>query len=104
MDEAFVQINYQLINNNVLNSTETLKSLKKGRFNNDPIYEPIVESIMLKYEGFCASLPLIKILRNPDLRDRHWTIIEKITGIANIRSDSITLREVLSEPVKKEEV
>jgi hypothetical protein len=40
---------------------------------------------------------LIKALRNPDLRERHWVIIENITGVEKIRSEEITLKEVLGE-------
>lgn len=49
LDEAFTQINYQIISNNVTSSFDTLKFLHTHKFNGNSTYEPITESILKEY-------------------------------------------------------
>jgi hypothetical protein len=46
------------------------------------------------YVHFRDKLPLIQILRNTDLRERHWNSIKELTGFTDILSDKITFHEL----------
>lgn len=48
-------------------------------------------------------MPLIMILRNGDLRDRHWQSIKELTGFRDILSDKITFNELEARDIRKYE-
>lgn len=52
-----------------------------------------------QYETFAEHLPLIKALRNPDLRERHWVSIRELIAI-NPQSEEVSLKMLLNAGVE----
>lgn len=52
-----------------------------------------------EYNTFAEHLPLIKALRNPDLRERHWISIREIIAI-NPLDDEVSLKKLINAGVE----
>lgn len=52
-----------------------------------------------QYQTFAEHLPLIKALRNPDLRERHWVSIRELIAI-NPQSEEVSLKMLLNAGVE----
>lgn len=50
---------------------------------------------MSYYDKFNENLVLIKSLRNPDLRERHWATIKELTNMHDIQDEKTTLNMIL---------
>lgn len=72
---------------------QMLRLLKQ--FNEQPVPRKVADGIKSKLDRFKIALPLIRVLRNPGLDDRHWIEISQIVGL-NLKLDaSSTLIKVL---------
>lgn len=52
-----------------------------------------------EYSTFAQHLPLIKALRNPDLRERHWGSIRSIIAI-NPQESEMSLKRLINAGVE----
>jgi dynein heavy chain len=64
-------------------------------FNDQSIPKKVAESVKNKLDKFKTHLPLISILRNPGLRDRHWDIMEEIVGVSILPDEGSSLSKIL---------
>lgn len=64
-------------------------------FNDQHIPKKVAESVKNKLDKFKTYLPLITILRNPGLRQRHWDIMEEIVGQSILPDDGSSLAKIL---------
>ncbi len=55
----------------------------------------ITSEIQEKYAGYAEHLPLVRCLRNPDLRERHWSTIRDILA-ADPQAETTSLRLLLN--------
>jgi hypothetical protein len=78
----------------VLTGCDELVNLEVNVFYNNPTILDIVKEVAQSYAQFRDKLPLIQILRNTDLRERHWNSIKELTGFTDILSDKITFHEL----------
>lgn len=60
----------------VVAGCEELAVLEAVTFARNPTLLKIVKDVALSYKQFREKLPIIQILRNPDLRERHWASIK----------------------------
>ena len=68
-----------------------LEKLERG----DPEMIKVCNSIMTQLEEFKKNIPVISVLCNPGIRDRHWEKMSDIAG-KNLKPDAgTTLRKVL---------
>lgn len=59
----------------------------------------ITSEVLDRYSQYSENLPLIKALRNPDLRERHWLSIREIL-VLNPLEESTTLKTLLNSGAK----
>ncbi|XP_067372006.1 dynein axonemal heavy chain 7 isoform X2 [Channa argus] len=63
------------------NYWRTLYKLEKG-FTEVPKAQNIATTIKAKVEEFKEDIPMIQVLCNPGLRDRHWEAMSKVAGVS----------------------
>jgi dynein heavy chain len=73
-----------------------LTKLERSTFKNQPAGLIIAQSLTRKVNDFKPYIPLIRFLRNPGLRDRHWDYIQSKTGLEIPKDLSVSL-EILLE-------
>jgi dynein heavy chain len=64
-------------------------------FNDQHIPKKVAESVKNKLDKFKLHMPLISILRNPGLRERHWDIMEEIVGQSILPDEGSSLSKIL---------
>ncbi|KAI8622787.1 dynein heavy chain and region D6 of dynein motor-domain-containing protein [Chytriomyces sp. MP71] len=64
-------------------------------FNDQPVPKKVAEQIKNKLEKFKVHLPLITVLRNPGLRERHWTAMAEIVGQNIYPDENTSLTKIL---------
>ena len=52
-----------------------------------------------QYNTFAEHMPLIKALRNPDLRERHWISIRELIA-TNPQDEDVSLRKMINAGVE----
>ncbi|KAI8904079.1 dynein heavy chain and region D6 of dynein motor-domain-containing protein [Gorgonomyces haynaldii] len=64
-------------------------------FTDQPTPKKVAETVKNKLEKFKAYLPLITVLRNPGLRDRHWQQMAQIVGQPILAEESTSLAKLI---------
>jgi dynein heavy chain, axonemal len=64
-------------------------------FQDQPVPRKVAESVKNKLEKFKNHIPLITVLRNPGLRERHWNTISEIIGQSLYPDQNTTLTKIL---------
>ncbi|KAJ3308630.1 Dynein heavy chain 3, axonemal [Boothiomyces sp. JEL0838] len=94
MGGAFTEINAELLEETVSNMFRTSFKLIKT-FSEQPVPKKVAESVKNKLEKFKAHIPLITILRNPGLKERHWQAISDVVGQTVFPDENTTLTKIL---------
>ncbi|KAA6419936.1 MAG: dynein heavy chain axonemal [Trebouxia sp. A1-2] len=80
---------------------QTVRSAKIGKAMAGPAAE-VLANLRGKLEGFQEHLPLIKALRNPGLRDRHWDKISQKVGVPVKADASFSVTRALQLQLPKQ--
>ncbi|KAI8893820.1 dynein heavy chain and region D6 of dynein motor-domain-containing protein [Globomyces pollinis-pini] len=94
MGGSFVEINAEQLEESVSNMFLVSFKLSKV-FAEQPIPKKVAESVKNKLEKFKVHIPLITVLRNPGLRERHWQAISELLGQPVTPDASTTLTKIL---------
>jgi len=94
LTECLHSIDASKISQDVLTGCDELANLEINVFYNNPTILEIVKEVGESYKRFRDKLPLLQILRNSDLRERHWVSIKELTGFNDILSEKITYLEL----------
>ncbi|XP_033990468.1 LOW QUALITY PROTEIN: dynein heavy chain 7, axonemal [Trematomus bernacchii] len=74
-------VNPDKVEGDVGNYWRILYKLEKG-FSDVPSALSIATSMKTKVEDFKENIPLVQVLCNPGLRDRHWNAMAEVSGIS----------------------
>ncbi|XP_031730848.1 dynein heavy chain 7, axonemal isoform X1 [Anarrhichthys ocellatus] len=77
-------VNPDKLEMDVDNFWRTLYKLEKG-FNDVPKALSLSTTMKTKVEDFKEHLPLVQILCNPGLRDRHWDAMSEVSGVVSLQ-------------------
>ncbi|KAI9354083.1 dynein heavy chain and region D6 of dynein motor-domain-containing protein [Zopfochytrium polystomum] len=94
MNGPFNELHAEGVDEAVGNMWRTTFKLTKT-FNDQPVPRKVAEQVKNKLDKFKTHLPLISVLRNPGLRERHWTLMEEIVGQSILPDDSTSLAKIL---------
>ncbi|KAJ3276290.1 Dynein heavy chain 3, axonemal [Terramyces sp. JEL0728] len=94
MGGAFTDINAELLEETVSNMFRVSFKLIKT-FSEQPVPKKVAESVKNKLEKFKSYIPLITILRNPGLKERHWQAISEVVGQTVVPDENTTLTKIL---------
>jgi dynein heavy chain, axonemal len=79
MNGPFSDLHAESVDESVNNMWRAMFKLIKT-FNDQPVPKKVAEQVKNKLDKFKTHLPLISVLRNPGLRDRHWVQMASIVG------------------------
>ncbi|XP_028254184.1 dynein heavy chain 7, axonemal isoform X2 [Parambassis ranga] len=74
-------VNPDKVEADVGNYGRTLYKLEKG-FSDMPLVMNIVTTIKAKVDDFKEHIPMVQVLCNPGLRERHWNAMSDLAGIS----------------------
>ncbi|KAJ3373477.1 Dynein heavy chain 3, axonemal [Kappamyces sp. JEL0680] len=94
MGGAFTDISAEAVEESVSNMFRVSFKLIKV-FSDQPVPKKVAESVRNKLEKFKAHIPLISVLRNPGLRERHWQAISDLVGQTIYPDENTTLTKLL---------
>ncbi|KAI9206289.1 dynein heavy chain and region D6 of dynein motor-domain-containing protein [Polychytrium aggregatum] len=94
MNGPFNELNAEQVDEQVGAMWRTMFKLTKT-FSEQPAPRKIAESSKNKLDKFKAHLPLITILRNPGLRERHWQLMGEIAGQPIYPDENTSLSKML---------
>nr|KAJ3422605.1 Dynein heavy chain 3, axonemal [Polyrhizophydium stewartii] len=94
MNGSFRELNSEEVEESVSNMFRIMFKLTKT-FSEQPVPKKVAESVKNKLEKFKSHLPLITVLRNPGLRDRHWVQMAQIVGQPILPDESTSLTKIL---------
>jgi dynein heavy chain len=94
MTGPFADLHAESVEESVGNMWRTFFKLIKT-FNDQPVPKKVAEQVKNKLDKFKLHLPLISILRNPGLRDRHWKAMAEIVGQPIAPDDNTSLTKIL---------
>lgn len=80
LNGPFLQLDAPVVEEQVQKMWRQLFKLTKT-FHSQPVPRKLAESLKGRLEKFKLHLPLISVLRNPGLKQRHWAQMEKIGGL-----------------------
>ncbi|KAJ8308271.1 hypothetical protein KUTeg_013145 [Tegillarca granosa] len=86
----FDSLQVDTLQKNVNRFTQTVYMLEKGLPHNEVV--PKLKEVVMNFK---QGMPVITSLRNPSLRARHWSEIEKLIGKAVPRDKEFTLGKLL---------
>lgn len=76
----FTRIDYPRLDQELTAAATELAAIRE-LFTRNPKMSRITSEIQEKYAGYAEHLPVIRCLRNPDLRERHWSTIRDILAV-----------------------
>ncbi|KNC96829.1 uncharacterized protein SPPG_07663 [Spizellomyces punctatus DAOM BR117] len=94
MNGSFRELNAETVEENVQSMFRIMFKLTKT-FSELPVPRKVAESVKNRLDRFKGHLPLITILRNPGLRDRHWEQMAEIVGQPIHPDESTSLTKIL---------
>ncbi|TPX59932.1 hypothetical protein PhCBS80983_g02164 [Powellomyces hirtus] len=94
MNGAFRDLNAEAVEESVQNMFRIMFKLTKT-FSEQAVPRKVAENVKNRLDRFKAHLPLISILRNPGLRERHWESMAEIVGQPIHPDGSTSLTKVL---------
>ncbi|KAI8825240.1 dynein heavy chain and region D6 of dynein motor-domain-containing protein [Fimicolochytrium jonesii] len=94
MNGAFRELNAEALEESVQSMFRIMFKLTKT-FSEAPVPRKVAESVKNRLDRFKAHLPLINVLRNPGLRERHWEAMGAIVGQSIRPDESTSLTKVL---------
>nr|XP_033800562.1 dynein heavy chain 7, axonemal [Geotrypetes seraphini] len=90
MEGSYTTVNPDIVEQDVGNAWRALYKLERG-FSSSPNALSMTNKIKVKVEEFREHIPLIQVVCNPGLRDRHWDSMSEITGYSIKPSLSTTV-------------
>jgi dynein heavy chain len=90
----FTEIVAEALDESVSNMFRTALKLIKI-FSEKQVPKKVAESVKNKLEKFKLHIPLITVLRNPGLKERHWRQIDEIVGQSVCPDENTTLTKLL---------
>ncbi|KAI9331944.1 dynein heavy chain and region D6 of dynein motor-domain-containing protein [Obelidium mucronatum] len=94
MNGPFSELSGEAVEESVGTMWRTMFKLVKV-FNDQPVPKKVAEQIKNKLEKFKVHLPLITVLRNPGLRERHWAAMTEIVGQNIYPDENTSLTKIL---------
>ncbi|KAJ3098250.1 Dynein heavy chain 3, axonemal [Phlyctochytrium planicorne] len=94
MNGPFADLHAESVDDTVGNMWRTMFKLIKT-FNDQPVPRKVAEQVKNKLDKFKTHLPLISVLRNPGLRERHWGLMADIVGQSIAPDESTSLTKIL---------
>ncbi|KAJ3188443.1 Dynein heavy chain 3, axonemal [Gaertneriomyces sp. JEL0708] len=94
MNGAFRDLNAEVVEENVQNMFRIMFKLTKT-FTEQPVPRKVADSVKTRLERFRNHLPLLTVLRNPGLRDRHWLRMAEIAGQSIYPDETTSLTKIL---------
>ncbi|KAJ3238670.1 Dynein heavy chain 3, axonemal [Chytriomyces hyalinus] len=94
MNGPFNELNGEAVDETVGGMWRNMFKLVKV-FNDQPVPKKVAEQIKNKLEKFKVHLPLISVLRNPGLRERHWAAMAEIVGQNIYPDENTSLTKIL---------
>ncbi|XP_067287631.1 dynein axonemal heavy chain 1 isoform X1 [Pseudorasbora parva] len=84
LNDPLSAINPEMLERNVMDAYKTMHQCVK-QFKDIPACQQVASEIRTKIEDFRPFIPLIRGLRNPGMRNRHWELLSERINI-NMRS------------------
>ncbi|KAJ3194173.1 Dynein heavy chain 3, axonemal [Irineochytrium annulatum] len=94
MNGPFTDLHSESVDESVGNMWRTMFKLTKT-FNDQPVPRKVAEQVKNKLDKFKVHLPLISVLRNPGLRERHWGLMADIVGQSVYPDENTSLTKIL---------
>lgn len=85
------------INDEIELYLEELSRMQRNTFKDQPSGLKLCTSLLEEVNKFAPYVPLIKDLRNPGLRDRHWEMLQKKTKLSLTKNLNISLEALIEE-------
>ncbi|CAF4689351.1 unnamed protein product, partial [Rotaria sp. Silwood2] len=96
-DIAWVDVDIEKINNDLLDFQNRCRKLPKGLKEYDA-FEELKKTI----DDFNETCPLLEMMANKSMKPRHWERIANVTGHKfDIESDNFLLRDIMTAPLLK---
>lgn len=76
-----------------------LTKLERTTFKTQPAGLLLAQNLIQKVNDFKPYIPLIRFLRNPGLRERHWETIQARTGLEIPKELSVSLESLLANNI-----
>lgn len=98
MQDAFMELDGEAINENATNWMKTIYKVAKAKsIKEHPECLAIANQIKAEVEEFKPLLPVIVALRNPGMRERHWDNLSEELPFDFKPDDTLTLTKVVEE-------
>ncbi|KAI9093996.1 dynein heavy chain, N-terminal region 2-domain-containing protein, partial [Phlyctochytrium arcticum] len=94
MNGSFRELHAETVEEQVQSMFRIMFKLTKT-FSEQPVPRKVADSVKNRLDRFKAHLPLISVLRNPGLRDRHWEQMAEIVGQPIHPDESTSLSKIL---------
>ncbi|KAJ1515292.1 Dynein heavy chain 7, axonemal [Coelomomyces lativittatus] len=95
MNGSLLQIDAEKLENDVTNLWRNIYSILNAFTTNEPM--SLAQTVKEDIESFKKHIPLIRVLCNPGLRDRHWQLISEAIGFEFQPDATTTLRFTLTK-------
>ncbi|CAG9329916.1 unnamed protein product [Blepharisma stoltei] len=76
-----------------------LTRMQRNTFKDQPAGLKLTTSLLEEVNKFAPYVPIIKDLRNPGLRDRHWELLQKKTGLSLTKHLNISMETLIEQGI-----